>query len=118
MGGQFWFLPGAGGVPDHHWLRLGRGKVSTTSPATAAAPNGATTSYTCDPAGKQLTATDPNGVTTTATYTPLGLTASVSYSGSRPDSADLRTQAKDPCRAGNSVPFRPLPASLMAASRP
>jgi RHS repeat-associated protein len=56
--------------------------VSTTAPATAAAPSGATTASTYDPAGNMLTRTDPNGVTTTWTYTPVNLTASVSYSGS------------------------------------
>jgi RHS repeat-associated protein len=57
-------------------------QVSTTSPATAAAPSGATTTSTFDPAGNMLTCTDPNGVTTTWTYTPLNLQAAVSYSGS------------------------------------
>src|SRR6266851_1692439 len=56
--------------------------VSTTSPATAAAPSGATTTATFDAAGNTLTRTDPNGVITTWTYTPLNLTATVSYSGS------------------------------------
>jgi RHS repeat-associated protein len=55
--------------------------VSTTTPATSAAPNGATTTSTYDPAGNLLTSVDPNAVTTTRTYTPLNLTASVSYSG-------------------------------------
>ena len=56
--------------------------VSTTSPQTAAAPSGATTTSTYDPAGNMLTRVDPNGVTITWTYTPLGKPASVSYSGS------------------------------------
>lgn len=56
--------------------------VSTTTPATAAAPSGATTTTTYDPAGNTLTRTDPDLVTTTWTYTPLNLTATVSYSGS------------------------------------
>ena len=56
--------------------------VSSTSPATAAAPSGATTTATYDPAGNKLTSIDPNGVTITSTYTPLGQTATVSYSGS------------------------------------
>jgi len=56
--------------------------VSSTAPATAAAPSGATTTSTYDPAGNMLTRTDPNGVTTTWSYTPLNKTASVSYSGS------------------------------------
>ena len=56
--------------------------VSTTTPATTAAPSGATTTSTYDPAGNKLTSTDPNGVTTTWTYTPLGQAATESYSGS------------------------------------
>jgi RHS repeat-associated protein len=56
--------------------------VSTTRPATAAAPSGQTTSYAYDPAGNQTSSTDPNSVTTTTTYTPLDQVASVSYSGS------------------------------------
>ena len=56
--------------------------VSTTTPATAAAPSGATTTSTYDPAGNMLTSTDPDGVTTTWTYTPLNQRATVSYSGS------------------------------------
>ena len=56
--------------------------VSSTAPDTVAAPNGATTTATYDPAGNMLTRTDPDGVTTTWTYTPSKLAASVSYSGS------------------------------------
>jgi RHS repeat-associated protein len=56
--------------------------VSTTTPATGAAPNGATTTHTYDPAGNKITSTDPNGVTVTLAYTPLNRTASLSYSGS------------------------------------
>lgn len=56
--------------------------VSTTSPASTAAPNGTTWSYTYDPAGHQLTSTDADGVTTTVAYTPLAQASSVSYSGS------------------------------------
>jgi RHS repeat-associated protein len=56
--------------------------VSTTTPATAAAPNGASTTSTYDPAGYMLTSTDPDNVITTYTYTPLGQQATVSYSGS------------------------------------
>ena len=56
--------------------------ASTTTPATAAAPSGATTTATYDAAGNELTSKDPDGVTTTSTYTPLGLVATVSYSGS------------------------------------
>jgi RHS repeat-associated protein len=58
------------------------GQVSVTTPATAAAPSGATTTETYDAAGNTLTRADPNGVTTTWTYTPLSLAATVSYSGS------------------------------------
>jgi RHS repeat-associated protein len=57
-------------------------RVATTTPATAAAPAGATTTATYDPAGNVLTSTDPDGVTTTFTYTPGGQPATVSYSGS------------------------------------
>ncbi len=56
--------------------------ISTTTPPTAAAPSGATTTSTYDPDGNLLTSTDPDGVKTTQTYTPLGSVASVSYSGS------------------------------------
>jgi RHS repeat-associated protein len=56
--------------------------VSTTRPATTAAPSGSTTTATYDPAGNELTTTDPDGITTTYAYTPLNLTSSVSYSGS------------------------------------
>ncbi len=56
--------------------------VSTTTPATTAAPSGATTTGTYDPAGNTLTRTDPNGITTTSTYTPLNKTATVTYSAS------------------------------------
>lgn len=56
--------------------------VSTTTPVTAAAPHGATTAVTYDPAGNKLTSTDANGITTTWTYTPRGNMAAISYSGS------------------------------------
>jgi RHS repeat-associated protein len=56
--------------------------VSTTSPVTAAAPSGATTSYTYDPVGNKLTSTDPDGITTTLTYTPGNQPATQAYSGS------------------------------------
>jgi RHS repeat-associated protein len=62
-------------------------QVSTTTPATAAAPSGATTAETYDAVGNTLTRTDPNGVTITWTYTPVNLAASVSYSGSSAHSA-------------------------------
>jgi YD repeat-containing protein len=55
--------------------------VSTTTPATAADPSGATTTETYDPAGNTLTRIDPNGTTTTWTYTPLSKEATVSYCG-------------------------------------
>ena len=57
-------------------------QVSTTGPATTAAPSGATSTAGYDPAGHKLTATDPDGTTVTYTYTPLGLEASAGYSGS------------------------------------
>jgi RHS repeat-associated protein len=69
--------------------------VSTTTPATAAAPHGGTTAYTYDPAGNMLTRLDPNGVTTTWGYTPLNLTASVSYSGSSAHSVTESYDAND-----------------------
>lgn len=56
--------------------------VSTTTPATTAAPSGATTTASYDAVGNMLTQTDPNGVTTTRTYTPLNKVATISYSGS------------------------------------
>jgi YD repeat-containing protein len=56
--------------------------ASSTSPATTAAPSGATTTYTYDAAGNKLTSADPDGITTTWTYTPGDLKATVSYSGS------------------------------------
>jgi RHS repeat-associated protein len=66
--------------------------VSTTSPATAAAPSGAASSETYDPAGNVLTSTDPDGITTTWTYTPGNLKSGVTYSGS---SAHSLTYAYD-----------------------
>jgi RHS repeat-associated protein len=54
--------------------------VSTSTPATTAAPGGATTITTYDPAGNVLTSTDPDGVLTSYAYTPGNLKASVSYS--------------------------------------
>jgi RHS repeat-associated protein len=56
--------------------------VSTTLPATTAAPSGITTSYTYDAQGNKLTSTDEIGVITTYTYSPTNLVASISYSGS------------------------------------
>jgi RHS repeat-associated protein len=56
--------------------------VTTTTPATSAAPSGATSTFTYDPAGNKLTGTDSNGVTTTWSYTPRRQIAAISYSGS------------------------------------
>lgn len=56
--------------------------VSSTSPATAAAPSGSTTTYGYDPAGNELSSTNPDGVTTTNTYSPLNLVTKTTYSGS------------------------------------
>jgi RHS repeat-associated protein len=56
--------------------------VSTTAPATSAAPNGATAASNYDAAGNVLTRTDPNGITTTWTYTPFNQPATITYSGS------------------------------------
>lgn len=55
--------------------------TSVTRPATAAAPNGATTSYTYSPDGDTLTSASPDGITTSYTYTLGGAVAGVSYSG-------------------------------------
>jgi RHS repeat-associated protein len=55
--------------------------VSRTRPATSAATDGQTTTYTYDPAGNELTSEDPTGVTVTNTYTPLNEVATRSYSG-------------------------------------
>jgi YD repeat-containing protein len=63
-----------------------------------AAPNGAISTATYDPAGNKLTSTDPNGVTTTWTYTPLNQAATESYSGS---SAHSVTDSYDP--SGNKI---------------
>jgi RHS repeat-associated protein len=56
--------------------------VSITTPATTAAPSGATTTSSYDPAGNKLTSTDPNGIITTWSYTPLNKAATESFSGS------------------------------------
>lgn len=56
--------------------------TSVTTPPTAAAPSGATTTYTYDQAGNQLTSTGPDGITTTKTYNTAGLVTGISYSGS------------------------------------
>jgi RHS repeat-associated protein len=74
------------------------GLVSTTAPATSAAPNGATMSFTYDPAGNMLTAADPRGITTTWTYTSANLKSSISYSGSSAHSVSNRYDA-----SGNKV---------------
>jgi RHS repeat-associated protein len=69
--------------------------VSTTSPATAAAPNGATTTFTYDAYGDLVTSTDPNGVTTTVGYaTPGGQVASLAYSGSAAHSVSYTYDAQ------------------------
>ena len=67
--------------------------VSTTSPATAAAPSGATTTFTYDPAENRLTSTDPDSITSTWTYTPTNLKATVSYSGSSAHSVNYTYDA-------------------------
>jgi RHS repeat-associated protein len=67
--------------------------VSQTTPETSADPSGATTRYTYDAAGNQLTTEDPAGVTTTNTYSPTDLLASVSYSGSAAHSASYTYDA-------------------------
>jgi YD repeat-containing protein len=56
--------------------------VSTASPATSAAPSGATTTLTYDQDGTELTSTDPDGVTTTWTINAAGRVSGASYSGS------------------------------------
>ena len=69
--------------------------VSTTTPATTAAPSGATTTFTYDASGDLLTSTDPNGVTTTTTYTtPGGHVATISYSGSSAHSVSYTYDAQ------------------------
>lgn len=100
--------------------------VSTTAPATAAAPSGATTTSTYDPDGNMLTRTDPNEVTTTWTYTPLGLTASVSYSGSSAHSVSSsydadgnKTGMSDASGASSNVydPFGELTSATNGANQ-
>jgi RHS repeat-associated protein len=56
--------------------------VSRTTPATAAAPGGATTAVTYDAAGNVLTSTNPDGITATWTYNAGGRMTGISYSGS------------------------------------
>jgi RHS repeat-associated protein len=56
--------------------------ASTTSPATSAAPSGATTALTYDAVGNTLTSLSPDGITTTWTYTPLDKISTIAYSGS------------------------------------
>src|SRR5579872_3609464 len=56
--------------------------VSTTAPATSAAPSGIETTFSYDTAGNETSTTDSNGVTTTNSYTPEGQISSTSYSGS------------------------------------
>jgi YD repeat-containing protein len=69
--------------------------VTTTAPATSAAPNGATTTFTYDSAGNVLTSTDPDGIITTSTYTPQNLKATISYSGSSAHSVGYSYDADD-----------------------
>jgi len=101
-------------------------EVSTTSPATAAAPSGATTTATYDPAGNKLTATDPNGITVTWTYTPPGQTATESYSGSAAHSvsytydADGNTTAMTDATGSSSYyydPFSELTSAINGAGQ-
>lgn len=69
--------------------------VSTTSPPTAAAPDGGTTTFTYDADGDLLTTTDPDGVKATDTYTTAGgNVASVSYSGSSAHSVNYTYDAE------------------------
>ena len=69
--------------------------VSTTAPATAAAPSGATTTYAYDPEGNTLTSTDPDDVTTTWTYTPDDHMLSATYSGTAAHSVTYSYDAED-----------------------
>ena len=67
--------------------------VSTTTPSSTAAPDGATTSWTYDAAGNVLTTTDPDGVVTTWTLTPSGMPASESFSRSAAHSVSFSYDA-------------------------
>jgi RHS repeat-associated protein len=67
--------------------------VSATSPATAAAPSGGTTSYGYDADGNVTTSRDPDGITTTSGYNAAGLLSGVSYSGSSAHSASYAYDA-------------------------
>jgi len=69
--------------------------VSTTTPATTAAPSGATTSYTYDAEGNRLTSTDPDNITMTWTYTPDDHPASLSFSGTSAHSVTYGYDAED-----------------------
>jgi RHS repeat-associated protein len=100
--------------------------LSTTSPATAAAPSGPTTTYTYDPAGNPLTSTDPNGITTTWTYTPDGLMASETYSGSAAhsvtygyDASGNQTSMSDATGSSSYIwdPFGELTSATNGAGR-
>jgi RHS repeat-associated protein len=100
--------------------------VSTTTPATTAAPSGATTNVTYDPAGNKLTSQDPNAVTTTWTYTPLNLAATVTYSGSSAhavtygyDADGSRTSMSDATGSSSSVydPFGEMTSTTNGAGQ-
>jgi RHS repeat-associated protein len=72
--------------------------VKMILPATSAAPNGITTTYSYDPVGNKSASTDGNGVTTTYAYTPANLVSSINYSGSSAHSVGLSYDAN-----GNKV---------------
>ncbi len=100
--------------------------VATTAPATTAAPSGATTTSTYDPAGNMLTRTDPNGITTTWTYTPLNKSATVTYSGSSAhsvsygyDANGMKTAMTDATGSSSYVydPFGELTSATNGASQ-
>jgi RHS repeat-associated protein len=100
--------------------------VSTTTPATTAAPSGATTASTHDQAGNKLTSTDPNGVTTTWTYTPLSKAATESYSGSSAhavsysyDASGIKTGMVDASGTSTNVydPFGELTSNTNGAGQ-
>ena len=122
----------ASGYPSHAAYQTtysydsARELVFTTTPATTAAPNGATTSQTYDAAGNKLTSTDPNGVTTTWTYTPTNRPATESYSGSSAhpvsygyDADGNRTSMTDATGSSNALydPFGELTSSTNGAGQ-
>lgn len=67
--------------------------VSSTSPATAAALNGATTINTFDSNGNVVTSTDPDGVTSTKSYNSAGMLTGISYSGAAAPSVSFTYDA-------------------------